>query len=50
MERFEERFEITQVRITIETNCPALTRSMNVSYEVGHDRGEIILFPCTVFI
>jgi hypothetical protein len=42
--------EITKFRVTLVTNCRALTRSMNVSYVVSHERVSIFLFRRMTYI
>jgi hypothetical protein len=39
-----ESSDITQFRTTIATNCRVLTRCMEVSYLVGHERRSSLLF------
>jgi hypothetical protein len=39
-----ENSEIMQFQVTIATNCRVLTRSMNVSYIVGHEQVSICCF------
>jgi hypothetical protein len=42
--------KITLFRVTIATNCRALTRCMNVNYIVGHEQARSLLFRCILHV